>query len=320
MADSKPEDRLSFFYRDQLFTDKFVGGGYIIRNDYEREKLHPPNKVIAEDTEVIFRGPDPLPTLGDAGRLARLVGLHLDRIVDDREMMLELHNAYRADLESLPVIADMLGFSGLDDESWNVPDQRSYIHIMDKIQGAGARNRSYVNYARFLGILAVADHLAARLRWDSVVYNALWDPYTTPTPFDTMGSMDTWHESFPVVLLKWRIYKRAAKAHVGVTSSAGSRLFTDATATFSETVIPGSLLVVNDASSSGDNGEYVVEEVHSDTELKVTVDWPIGSLTDLSYTVNWQIPLPDPYADFILNKFRGMAPACMRTMHRDETV
>ena len=317
--DSKPEDRLSFFYRDEALTPKFIGGEWFIRNDYEREQLSPPNKVL-EDSEIIFRGPDPLPTLGDAGRMIRLFGLFLDRIVDDRETMLKVYDYYKTDLESIPYLCNYFGIKGLDDEDWNVDKQRRYLRLMRHIHARGGIPRSYLNLARLLGFLTVADTLVARRRWDTVYYNANIDSRIPAVYLDEMGSMDTWHESFPLALLRWRFYKRSARSTTGSLSIPADRLLTDSSATFSTTTSVNSLIVINDPTDTSSNGEYVVTEIHSDTELKVDQDWPVGSLSDLIYTTNWEIPRPDPWADYLLTRFFDIAPDSMRVMHRDEPV
>jgi hypothetical protein len=319
-ATYESDDPLGFHYRDEFFTPKFMGGEVIIRNDFKPEKLYPENKVI-EDNEVIFRGPLPLPTLGHTGRLCRLLGLYLDRIADAREHTLDYFDRYRIDVESIPAAADYLGIPGLDTENWNVDKQRRYLRVMPLILKRGGRNVSYNSYARFLGFRVTDDHLQARRRFDSVHYHNNYDPYVQAIPFDTMGSLDTSDENFPLALLRWRVYYESTRSTTGATGSAAGRLLTDASASFSSTCEVGSLIRVNDPDDSEDNGNYVVVEIHSDTELKVDKDWPQGSLTGLTYTVNWEVPLPDPYIDFLMNRFEEhLAPVSMKTMHRDDSI
>lgn len=317
-ATYEEDDPLGFHYRDEFFTEKFMGGEFIIRNDYNKAKLHPPNKVI-EDSEVIFRGPDPLPELGHTGRLSRMLGLMIDRVADSREAMLDFCNRYKIDLDSMPALADYLGIPGLDTENWNVDLQQRYLRLMTLIMKRGGRNVSYIDMARLLGFIPVDDHLQARRRWDSVHFNANYDSRVQAIPLDTMGSMDTGDEYFPLALLRWRFYHRSFKS-TGDTSVAATRLLTDAGASFRDTVEVGAMVYVNDKDDGSDNGKYYVTEVHSDTVLKINQDWPVGSLTGLSYTVNFEVPFPDPWTDYLIERFKYLAPNCMKTMHRDDTL
>jgi hypothetical protein len=317
-ADYAEDDPLGFHYRDEFFTEKFMGGEFIIRNDYEKTKLHPPNKVI-EDSEVIFRGPDPLPTLGHTGRLARLLGLMMDRVADSRESALDFFDRYKIDIESMLALAEYLGIPGLDTENWNVDMQQRYIRLMTPIMKRGGRNISYLSMARLLGFIPVDDHLQARRRWDTVHYNATFDSRVQAIPLDTMGSMDTGDEYFPLALLRWRFYHRSFKS-TGDTSVAANRLLTDSGASFRDTAEVGAMVYVNDKDDGRDNGKYYITEIHSDTELKVNQDWPQGSLTGLAYSVNFEVPFPDPWIEYLIERFKYLAPACMKTMHRDDSL
>lgn len=71
----------------------------------------------------------------------------------------------------------------------------------------------------------------------------------------------------------------------GATSAPATRQFTSATSFFSTNVQAGDILEINDVSSDGDNGFYVIESVDSDTQLTVNRDWFSGSLTGLDFTV-----------------------------------
>lgn len=313
------DDPLGFYYRDEFFTEKFMGGDYIIRNDYEAEPLYPQNKVI-EDSEIIFRGPTPLPSLGHTGRLSRLLGLYLDRIADARERHLTVVDRYETDEESIPALVDYLGLPGLD-TGWNVDKQRRFLRIMPMIKKRGGLAVSYDSYARLLGFLVEGDHLQAKRRFDSVHYNANFDAQVQAIPFDTMGSFDTFDDYFPLALLRWRIYQQSTKASSGSTSVAGNRILTDSSASFRTTCMPGNLIRINDPDDTDDNGVYVVTEVHSDTELKVDRDWLTGGLSNLTYTNNWEVPFPDPWTDYLLKRFEDhIAPDCMKIMHRDDAL
>jgi hypothetical protein len=318
-AEYNNNDPLGFYYRDEFFTDKYFGGGYLLRNDYEREQLHPPDKIIESNQEVVFRGPSPLPVLGDMGRTARIFGLFMDRLADDRERHMNFFSPEKIDYDDIEEHAEWLGLPGLDTENWNVDKQRRFLKVMPFILKRGGLVSSYVDYARFLGFISIADTLISKRRFDSVLYSAV-DPYTQAIPFDTMGSFDTWHWSFPLALLRFRFYRRSFRSVVGATSVPANRLFTDAGASFRDTLQVGSLIQINDQSTVGDNGNYLVVEIHSDTVVKVDQDWPVGSLSNLVYTGNWEVPQPDPDSDFLLESFLNIGPDAMSVVHRDESV
>jgi hypothetical protein len=316
-ADYDEGDPLGFHYRDEFFTAKFFGGGYLLRNDYEKSQLHPPNKVIASNQEVVFRGPDPLPELGDMGRTARIFGLFMDRLADDRERHLHFKSPEKIDYDDIIEHAARLGLPGLDTENWNVDKQRRFLKVMPFILKRGGTTESYYNYARLLGFIATIDTLLAKRRFDSVVYSAV-DPYTQAVPFDTMGSFDTWHWTFPLALLRFRFYNRSFRSTTGTTNSTPStRLLTDASGAFRSTLQVGSLIEINDQGTPADNGQYLVTEIHSDTEIKVDQDWPTGGLTNLIYTGNWEVPYHDPDSENLLARFLDIAPDAMRVIHRD---
>lgn len=311
------DDPLGFHYRDEFFTAKYFGGEYLLRNDYEKAQLHPPNKVITSNQEVVFRGPTPLPELGDLGRTARIFGLFLDRLADDRQRHLQRDPDF-VDFDDIEEHAARLGLPGLDTENWNVDKQRRFLKVMPWILKRGGLDDSYFNYARLLGFIATVNTLIAKRRFDSVIYSST-DPYVQAIAFDTIGSFDTWHYTFPLALLRFRFYKRSFRSTVGATDAVpANRLLTDAGATFRDTLQVGSLIHINDQTNSGDNGEYLVAEIHSDTTIKVDQDWPTGGLTGLTYTGNWEVPQPDPDSDFLLTSFLNIAPDSMSVVHIDD--
>ena len=72
----------------------------------------------------------------------------------------------------------------------------------------------------------------------------------------------------------------------GATSVPATRTLTSAGSTFTTNgVAAGDIVLVNDTGDTGDNGVFVVESVTSETVLKVTRDWPEGSLSGLTFTV-----------------------------------
>lgn len=315
-------DPLGFFYRDEIFTPKFVGGDYIIRNDWNREKLHPPNNLLSDPEELVFRGPDSLPSLGHLGRLSRLIGLFFDRISDDRHLIQDMFEVIRADESFFEGVANYLGLKGLDRLNWNVDLQRRFLHIMQSVHRRGGRLDSYFIYTKLLGFYVTAHTLIARRRWDSVILSAI-DPNVTPIYLDQMGSMDTFSELYPLANLRWVFYKQSNKSSVGSTSAAASRLLTDSTAMFRDTCEIGSLIVIaqgeSDAGDERTEAEYVVEEIHSDVEIKVDKDWQAGSQSDVTYYNMWKVPEPDPYTEHLLSQFENIVPDSMSLSRFDES-
>ncbi len=310
------DDPLKFFYRDEFFTPKFMGGEFLIRNDFEREKLHPPDKNISDRDELIFRGPDPLPILGDLGRLSRYVGLNFDRIADNRSLLSDRLVKRLTDLDHMEDIADTLGLLGFNKDDWNVDMKRRFLNIIPVVHKRGGRFDSYCILAKFLGFYVTKHTLSARRRWDSVILSAL-DPTVQAIFLDQMGSMDTGDDSFPLALLRFIFYQQSTKAAIGVTSVAASRLLTDAGASFRDTVNVGNLIVIAQGQTDAGDGEdlteaeYQVVEVHSDTELKVDRNWEAGGNSGVTYYNYWKVPEPDPFTEELLTKFLDIAPDSM---------
>jgi hypothetical protein len=294
--------RNRFHYKDRLFTE-FSGGEYIIRNDYDPSQLHPPNK-IADDGTVLFRDAV-LPVLGDQGRTERLVGCLLDRIADDRDVALDLVNILKADGSYFDVLAYCLGVVGLDN-TLNVDHQRHYVNHMRRINRKAGLIKAYHVLAKLLEFRITESTLYTRRWWDSVV-----DPERPDIYLDEMGAMDTGDENFPLAMLRFIPYRESVKSLVGQTSIPANRTFTDLTATFRETAQIGALLRIYDIDDTRDDGDYIITNVVSDTVLLVNKNWPQGSLNNLTYTLNWVVPEPDPSADFLLARFVDIAPVSM---------
>jgi hypothetical protein len=71
----------------------------------------------------------------------------------------------------------------------------------------------------------------------------------------------------------------------GVTSVPETREFTVTGAKFLSNVTAGDLLEIVDVSSDDDDGVYEIVTVDSDTTVTVDRDWPVGSLTALTFTI-----------------------------------
>ena len=297
-------ERLTFHYRDQLYTNRFLGGDYLIDNDYEKGILFPAD-TIAYDGSIIYRDAIP-PELGDLGRTTRILGSIFDRISEERERLLTLFNEDICDSRYLDELAYYLGIQGLDTE-WNIDDQRRYIKVMRRNIQKGGRLLSYEIYARLLGFLLTETTLLARRFWDSVV-----DPLRTDIFLDQMGAMDTGSALYPNAFLNFTIYKEIDRSSVG--STVGPNRFIDGTATFSSTVSVGDLLKIYDLDDTGDNGEYIIDQVISDNILLVTPIWPLGGLNNLSYRTGTKVPSVDPYASYLLTRFKDIAPFCIEML------
>jgi hypothetical protein len=71
----------------------------------------------------------------------------------------------------------------------------------------------------------------------------------------------------------------------GATSASSTRQLTQTGAFFTSNVVAGDILKIHDDTDTGDNGIYVIASVDSATQVTVDRDWPIGSLTNLTFTI-----------------------------------
>lgn len=297
-------DPLGFNYKDEFYSDKFLGGDFLIRNDYERYQLYPPNKIALDGT-ILFRD-TVLPVMGDLGRLSRLVGCMLDRICDDREALKYILTIRKCGCADLQLIANFLGIPGLDDTTWNMDQQQRYVDFMRRVLKKGGTMESYQVYAKLLGFSLIESTLYARRSWDTVI-----DPIEDDIYLDEMGSMDTFDESYPLAHLRFKFFKESFKSNTGSTSVAANRILSDSFAHFKTTVGIGDLIRIYDISTPSDNDYYTIVSIISDTQLIVNKNWLTGSHSGLSYTASWLIPKPDPYVDFLLARFEDIAPDAM---------
>lgn len=303
-------DRNTYHNKDQLFQPRNFGGEFLIRNDYQRTQLWPPNKITA-NKDIINRD-TVLPKLGDMGRLARLTGELVDRVCDDRDMLLAILDMARCSYSDLPLLAKYLGIPDIDDVDWNVDKLRRYVRHMRWVLKRGGMLRSYHVYAKLLGFLITESTLYSRRHWDTVV-----DPDSPDVYLDEMGSMDTGDERYPLAHLRFRCYKATATSVVGATSIPATRRLTDAAASFRTTASVGSLIRIHDIDDTADNGDYVVAVVESDTQVLVNQNWPTGGLANLSYSINRRVPRYDPYMSYLFSRFRQIAPEPMEITYLD---
>lgn len=77
---------------------------------------------------------------------------------------------------------------------------------------------------------------------------------------------------------------KKASGSNGATSVPATRTLTSAGAVFTATVSVGDIIVIDDSSSDEDDGVYEITNVAA-TVLTVDRDWPVGSLTSLTFDV-----------------------------------
>lgn len=293
----------SFNYRDEFWTQKYQGGDWFIRNDYDVSNT--PVDVVMDDGEVIWR--QPTKQLGDLGRLSRLLGLFLDRLTDDREHLVTALNVIeRADDDYLQDIADKLGIKGLEPGPiWNVDQRRRWVLYMRRVLKEGGSRNSYHRLSALLGYKLTIDTLYTRRRLDSVVNPCRNDVY-----LDQQGSLDTRDTSYPLAILRFRWYKSAFFSTVGAASAG--KLLTDASASFQTTARVGSLVRVYNPTDPVNDGDYYVVSVISNTILLLNQEWADTSLSGMHYSVNTHVPPPDPTAAYLLDRMNYIRPKVMR--------
>jgi len=288
-------DAVEFNFRDKL---KYYFGDFILENDTGKLQLSP-DKALS-DHEVILRQDRDELYLGELGRLSRLFGLFLDRIVDYRRFFMNHLIASEVEDEFIDLLGELIYAKDFD-EDWNVEQRRRFLEVTWYCFQRGGTVDAFARMVRFLGFRLYAPDgdlpvVVARRKFDSVV-----NPNRPDTPFDT-DTFDSFGSSHYLAKLFFRFYLFNYESHVGTTSVPATRQLTDAGAQFTETAEEGSLVYVYDRSDPGDNGQYIVSSVVSDTVLEVDTDWKEGSNTNLSFKLYWRVPNPDPYTDEILTR------------------
>ena len=290
-----------FNYRDEMWTPKFMGGDWIIRNDYDVNPT-PVDRVLL-DGEVVFR--QPTKDLGDLGRLSRLLGLFLDRLGDDRDHFIAaLARLETADDDYLQNQADKLGIKGLESD-WNVDQRRRWVLMLRRVLKQGGLQTSYHRLSALLGYKLTIDTLYSRRWLDSVI-----DPDRADVYLDEQGSLDTSDLSYPLAILRFRWYRSAFFSTVGVASTG--KLLTDAGASFSTSARAGSLVRVYNLANQSNDGDYLVVSVLSNTVLLLDREWANTSLAGMHYSVNWHVPPPDPTATYLLDRAGYIKPKVFR--------
>jgi hypothetical protein len=126
--------------------------------------------------------------------------------------------------------------------------------------------------------------------------------------------MDTWHETYPLALLRWRFYSPSTKA---TATLAGAGLLTDAAASFTSTAQVGNLIIVYKQAGYAALSYHVITQVRSATVIKVTPNFTaLGA--GMMYRNYWEAPMPDPLSEYLLGRCdEDLSPDCMTTIHRD---
>lgn len=275
---------------------------YVLRNDFEQQRL-PPDKLLSSPEEVIFREDVEDVTLGHFGGLSRLFGLFLDRNVDRRRHFMNHLTDSKVEDEFIDELGALINATEFDD-IWNVDMRRRFLEVTYFVNQRAGSLDAFKRMVRFLGfdMWCPSDLttivIAARRFFDSVV-----DPLRPDTPFDT-SFFDSGDSGFQLVTLLFTFFLPNFFSDIGATSVPATRELTDAGATFTQDAEPGSLVTVWDPDDTGDNGQFLVDSVTSDTVLVIDQDWPEGSNSGLSYKLSWQIPEPDPFVDQIFSRFR----------------
>lgn len=282
-------------WRDAL---KFEFGEYILRNDF-REITLPQDKSL-DDEEVIFRETAEDLTLGELSRLARMFGLFLDRNTDRRKFFMNHLTARSVEFEFIDEIGELINASDLD-PAWNVEVQRRHLEVMYySFQRSGTLD-AFKRLTRHLGfrLLCPDDVVGTLLKIPRRFFDSVVDASRPDVPFDT-SFFDSGGDSIQLVTLVLKFYIQNYSSTAGATSVPASRQLNDAGADFLLDAEVGSMIIINDPDSDGDDGQYLITAVNSATQVVVDRDWPVGSLSSLDYRLHWRIPVPDPYNDQIL--------------------
>ena len=225
-----------------------------------------------------------------------------------QKFFLNHKNANRVENDFVDELGDLIDAIDFDDQ-WNVDMRRLFLFITWVNNQEAMTARAFKRLTRFLGFTLFCPStgipvLTSRRRFDSVV-----DPNAPDTPFDT-SFFDTGAGDFPFVTIQFTFFKEAPENDdensSGSTSIPATRQFTDTSGLgiFTQVAQPGSLLVIRDLATPGDNGQFIVSSVIDDSNLIVTEDWPQGSNSGLDYTLNWQVPCADPFIDSILERMQ----------------
>ncbi len=291
---------ITFEFRNKF---KLYFDEYILRNEFQVQKL-PLDKQLEDPEEIIFRDTAENLTVGHFSAQSRLFGLFLDRIVDRRNFFMNHLTASEVENDFIQQLGELIEAVDFDDR-WNVDQKRRFLEVTYLTDLRFSTSDAFKRMARFLGFSINCPStgipvLVSRRRFDSVV-----DPIAPDTPFDTSVFDSGSGGDFQFVTLQFTFFREVFNSVVGVTSVPATRTLTDAGALFTETAEPGSLVFINDPDDPGDNGQYIVESVTSDTVLVVNRDWDEGSNTGLSYRLSWQVPCVDPFVDDeILSRFK----------------
>lgn len=283
-------------WRDML---RYEFGEFILRNDFRVIAL-PQDKELF-DNEVLFRQATDDMTLGELSRLARLFGLFLDRNVDRQKFFLNHLTARSCEYEFIDDLGELINAGDMDPD-WNVEVQRRHLEVMYYAFQRSGTLDAFARLVRHLGFrMLLPDDLYSLIQVYRRYFDSVVNPLRPDVPFDT-SFFDSYASDIPFLTVYFKFFQENYSSSVGSTSVPATRELNDAGASFLSDAEPGSFILINDQDSTGDNGQYLVDSVTSDTKLVVDRDWPTGSLSSLSYRLHWRIPPPDPYNDQILTR------------------
>jgi hypothetical protein len=284
-------------WRDTLKNEM---GEYVLRNDTGLMVL--PSGDVSEGGDVLFRQTNSELTLGEFARLSRMFGLLLDRITDFRRFFMNHLTSRSAEYEYLELLGETVGATDVDPK-WNVEVRRRFLEVMFFCNNRSGTLDAFTRLVRFLGFRllqpdAVVGPLVQVYRrfLDSVV-----DPDRADVPFDSI-TFDSGAEDTQFVDIMMKLFIQNFSSSAAATSIPATRRLTDITATFLTTAVVGSLIILHDRNTPADNGQYIITNVVGNTIVEIDRDWPVGSLSGLSYRLHWRVPRPDPYNDQVLTR------------------
>lgn len=282
-----------FSFRNQFrkyFSD------YVLKKDYGQEALAPNTQLPSG--EVLFREERDQMVLGELGRTTRFYGLLIDRIVDKRDSLQRNLNPMDVEYEYLDDLGTLINAAEFDDE-WNVDQMRRYLEVIFNARQKAGSLDAFESMARFLGFTLYLPNgtipfITSRLKYDSC------DAALRPdTPFDT-GIFDSRQASYPLVRLLVTIFQRVIYSRKG---NVNGLVLTDPEALFLTTAEEGSLIEVYDYANPGSNGQYLIRNVLSNTQVEVDQFFP-ETLSNVAYTLSWQVPPVDPYVQQLFYRFK----------------
>lgn len=303
----------NFEFRDQLFFD-FVPEA--IRDRDVRLSHLSPDLAISTG-EVLHRG-GRLQNRGQLSVLLRLFGLLLDRNVDNRMRVLEDicidDTAYRY----IDKFSELIGYSDvrniLDPCSYEEIELRRLKQIVKGVVQVWRRKGTINGFKLFLKLYHIALDATIYYRrryWDSVINPDRQDVYLD-SQFSHLDS-SAWDSPISDIALKaYYTDHNISSGTNGVTPAvAADRTFVSTGQTWLSTpILVGDMIHIFDEVDQGANGQWVIDEVVNDTQVKINQDWPTEAvnLSGLTFEIWKRIPASDPMAEFVVNFLNQLRP------------